>query len=111
MDDTEKRQVDIFVDAMEYAQKLSLDELKTFMKVLRDEVKHRQKQADHLAAMQFRKGDLVKATTDGRKLPIGSQGTVKGIRGGTVTVDFGDLDVWRMAATLIRKVEPEASDE
>lgn len=90
------------------AHQLSDADLHQLLAMLRDELKHRYKRADQLAALQFTTKDWVEMTRGDRKLPTGAKGHVVEIRREFVSVHFPDYGMFSVAASALRKIDPPA---
>ena len=84
------------------AQKLSDAELRQVLDVLRDELKHRYKHADQVAAKALRDSDWVETIMPAKKLPLGAKGHIVEVRREHVCVDFGHFTV---SAKMLRKID------
>ena len=104
--------VDAMVQAMELAEKLSDENLRVALDVLRLECRRRIKRAAQMAAMYLNVGDDIEMIKAGRKLPGGARGHVSEVRrSGRIGVHFDDHGFWSVDATLVRKIETAASDK
>ena len=100
----------VFIQFIEWAQKLSDDELRQGLEVLGQEYKDRMKRAEHMAALALREGDWVENVKDGKRLPAGAKGHIVKIRRGTIDVHFPEHGMWKVSATLVRKVDPPPTE-
>jgi hypothetical protein len=100
MDD--KTQVTQVVEA---AQKLRDDELRQVLEILGDELKHRYKRADQLAAIELKDAYWVETTLSGKKLPLGAKGHIVEIRREHITVHFSDYGLFTVSAKMLRKID------
>ncbi len=96
------------IQVVEAAQKLSDDELRQVLGILSDELKHRYKRADQLAAMAFKDTDWVETIMPGKKLPLGAKGHIVEIRREHVDVHFPDYGMYTVSATMLKRIEPPA---
>lgn len=97
------------IQVVEAAQKLSNDELRRVLEILSEELKHRYKRADQLAAMTFKDTDWVETVKSGKKLPVGAKGHIVEIRREHVDVHFPDYGMFTVSATMLRRIDPPAA--
>lgn len=92
---------------IEWALKLSDEEVRQLIGFLSQEYKRRLQRAAQAAAMTLKPGDWVEVLKGARKLPVGARGHIVEIRrGGRVDVHFPDHEgLWTITATLVRKVD------
>jgi hypothetical protein len=90
---------------LEWARKLSNDEIRTALRFLHDELKGRLKEQDTVAALALRPGDWVEMTKTVRRLPAGARGQVTATRRGRIDVHFPDFKCYTMPASMVRKVD------
>ena len=100
VDDTSR-----LIEVIEAAQKLPDSDLREVIKMLNDELKHRYKRADQLAAMALNGGYWVETTGPGKKLPLGAKGHIVEIRRERVDVHFPDYGMFTVSASLLRKTD------
>lgn len=91
---------------IEDAKKLSDEEMRQVLEVLGEEYKFRVRLADQLAAMEFRVGDWVETTKQGKRLPAGAKGHVTEVRRERVDVHFPEHGMFTISASMVRKTEP-----
>lgn len=91
---------------VEAAQKLTDAELRQALEILSDELKHRYKRADQMAAMALKSTDWVETVKPGgKKLPVGAKGHIVEIRRELVGVHFPDYGMFTVSASMLRKIE------
>lgn len=93
---------------VEAAQKLSDAELRQVLEILSDELKHRYKRADRIAAAALQGGYWVETIMPGGKLPAGARGHIVEIRREHVQVHFPDHGVFTVSAKMLRKIDEPA---
>jgi hypothetical protein len=98
----DKPQIIQIVDA---AQKLNDDELRQVLEILSDELKHRYRRADQIAAAALRVGDWVEMTKGAKKLPAGAKGHIVEIRREQVDIHFPEHGMFGVSAAALRKIE------
>ena len=98
------------IQVVEAAQKLSDAELRQVLEILGDELKHRYKRADQLAAMALKDTDWVETTMPGKKLPLGAKGHISKIRREHVDVHFPDYGMFTVSAKMLRKIDAPPGD-
>jgi hypothetical protein len=86
---------------------LSEEELARVMEFLNAEYRHRLRRAAQRAALTLREGDRVETLQPGRRVPRGARGRVLHVARSRVHVDFGELGIWALLPTGVRKVESE----
>jgi hypothetical protein len=96
------------VQIVEAAQKLSDDELRQVLEILSEELKHRYKLADQLAAATLKSTDWVETVIHGTKLPLGAKGHISKIRRERVDVHFPDHGMFTVSAKMLRRIDPPA---
>jgi len=90
---------------LDWGRKLSDDEIRTALHLLREELKLRLKAAATMSALSLRPGDWVEMVKGVRKLPAGARGHVTAIRRDKIDVHFPDFECYTMPASLVRKVD------
>lgn len=88
------------------AHQISDADLHQLLTLLREELKHRYKRADQLAALGLTTKDWVEMTRGDRKLPAGAKGHVVEIRREFVSVHFPEYGMFSVAASALRKIDP-----
>lgn len=96
------------IQVVEAAQKLTNDEMRQVLEILSDELKHRYKVADQLAAMALNDKDWVETVKPGKKLPVGAKGHIVEIRREHVDVHFPDYGMYTVSATMLKRIDPPA---
>lgn len=99
------------IRVIEAAQRLSDDEIRRVLEILREEYRHRLRRADRLAAMALGEGDWVETVQPARKLPAAAQGHITGIRRECVDVHFPKHGMFTVSAALLRKIDPPRAAE
>lgn len=93
---------------VEAAQKLSDEELRRVLQILSDELKHRYKRADQIAAAALTDTDWVETTIAGTELPLGAKGHIVKIRRERIDVHFPDHGMFTVSAKMLRRIDPPA---
>ncbi len=96
------------IQVVEAAQKLTNDEMRQVLEILSDELKHRYKVADQLAAMALNDKDWVETVKPGKKLPAGAKGHIVEIRREHVDVHFPDYGMYTVSATMLKRIDSPA---
>lgn len=96
----------LVVQCLDWAEKLSTEELREVLDHLSFKWKMRLKEAAHRAALLLRPGDWVEILHDARKLPAGARGHVTDIRRDKIDVHFPDHGHYTMPASMVRKTDP-----
>ncbi len=92
--------------AVEAAQKLGDDELRQVLEILSDELRHRYRRADQIAAAALRVGDWVEMTQGGgKKLPTGAKGHIIKFRKEQVDIHFPEHGTFGVSAVALRKID------
>jgi hypothetical protein len=86
---------------LEWARKLSTDEIRTALRFLHEEFKG----LDAAAVLALRPGDWVEMTKTVRRLPAGARGQVTAVRRGRIDVHFPEFQCYIMPASMVRKVD------
>jgi hypothetical protein len=90
---------------LEAAYKLTDHEIRQVLDLLRDELKHRYKRADQLAAIALKDAYWVETTKPGTKLPAGAKGHIVEVRREHVDVHFLEHGMFTVSATMLRKCD------
>ena len=92
---------------IDWAVKLSDEELRKVIDFLHQELKTRFNRAAQAAALALKPGVWVEVLKGARKLAVGTRGHIVEIRrNGRVDVHFPDLEgLWTVTATILRKVD------
>ena len=96
----------LLLQCLEWADKLSNEELHEVLEHLQFTLKMRLKEASHRAALLLRPGDWVENLHDVRKLPAGARGHITEIRRGKIDVHFPDHSHVTMPASMVKKTDP-----
>jgi hypothetical protein len=94
------------IQVIEAARKLSDDELREVLEFLGNELRHRYKIANQMAAAGLSSTDWVETVMPGKKLPQGARGHVVEIRREHVDVHFPEYGMFTVSATMLRKIDP-----
>lgn len=96
----------LIIQCLDWAEKLSNEELHEVLEHLGFKLKMRLKEASYRAALGLRPGDWVENLHEVRKIPAGARGHITEIRGGKIDVHFPDHGHFKMPASMVRKTDP-----
>jgi hypothetical protein len=96
----------LIIQCLDWAEKLSNEELREVLEHLSFKLKMRLKEASLRAVLVLRTGDWVENLQDVRKLPAGARGHITDIRRDKIDVHFPDHGHFTMPASMVRKTDP-----